>query len=523
MALAASLTPIDTARMEARSPVGFDPRRMLWVVLAATAALRAVAWHNATVMTSDGPDFLWQAQKLLAGDAASALSHHYHPLYAALAAGCALVLGGSVVAGAVFVSIAAGVAAVAAVYALARRALPGRPDVALCAALLAAVHSTSVTHTSDVRNDGLHAALVVVTIATLFAAYERGRWRWVAAGAMAGLAYLTRPEALFVVVPALMAAAAAGARRGPRAALGGALAFLLALGLVASPYVLALHGLTGRWMISMKPSIAHAGLEEADASQPLPPDCPLASPVVPSPGHGGAHATASGDDERHVATAGGSLARDARDVSEAALSAARGDMLALALLGLPAFWRRRRLLLAWLIVLLGWVALAFVHQHASGYINDRHILVAAIFVLPVAGGGYLALWNAPRATVLMRVVCLMLIALVTTGAVKRRHPDQVPRLEALAFAREHTSPSERLVVHRRKDGWYASRPVVVLTLPCEDRDLLDTMRREHATLLVLDEADVRAAAPHWLDGSLFDTVARFGQGQETVVVLALRA
>jgi hypothetical protein len=54
----------------ARSPVGLDPRRMLWELLAATAALRAVAWHNATVMTSDGPDFLWQAQRLLAGDAA---------------------------------------------------------------------------------------------------------------------------------------------------------------------------------------------------------------------------------------------------------------------------------------------------------------------------------------------------------------------------------------------------------------------------------------------------------------------
>ena len=248
------MTPIDTAPMEssARSPVGLDPRRMLWVILGATAALRAVAWHNATVMTSDGPDYLWQAQKLLAGDAASALSHHYHPLYAALTAAFAPVLGGSVVAGAVCVSIAAGVAAVAAVYALARRALPERPDVALCSALLAAVHSTSVTHTSDVRNDGLHAALVVVTIATLFAACEEGRWRWLAAGATAGLAYLTRPEGLFVMAPALLAAVAAGARRGPRAALGGAAGFALALGLVATPYVVALHGLTGRWIISMK-------------------------------------------------------------------------------------------------------------------------------------------------------------------------------------------------------------------------------------------------------------------------------
>ena len=509
---------------DARSPVGFDPRRMLCVLLVATAALRAVAWHNATVMTSDGPDFLWQAQKLLAGDAGAALSHHYHPLYAALAAGCSLLLGGRLVDGAVVVSIAAGVAAVAAVYALARRALPGRPDAALCAALLAAVHSTSVTHTSDVRNDGLHAALVVVTIAALVAALEQGRWRWLAAGATGGLAYLTRPEALFVVMPAMMAAAAAGARRGPRAAAGGALGFLLALALVASPYVLAMHGITGRWMLSMKPSVAHAGLEEERARLSLPPDCPLASPVVPSPGHTGARATAAGDDERAAAPVAPTWGRDARDVGEAALSAVRGDILALAALGLPAVWRRRRgLVFAWLVVLAGWFTLALLHQHASGYINDRHLLTAAILVLPVAGAGYLALWSAPRATWLLRVVCLLLIALITTGAVKRRHPDQVPRLEALAFAREHSGPSDRLVVHRRKDGWYASRPVIVLTLPCEDRDLVDSMRREHATLLVLDEADVRAAAPQWLDGSLFDTVARFGQGQETVVVLALRA
>lgn len=491
------------------------PRRSFLAVMTMAVALRWLAWQRATMMTNDGPDFLWQAQRMLAGRWADALSHHYHPLYAVLSAGGALVLG-DVVAGAVLVSIVAGAVAVWAVYALARRAFPDRPGVALAAALLAAVHSASVTHTSDVRSDGLHAALFVLSVATLLAALDEGGWRWLAAGATAGLAYLTRPEALFLLAPALMAAVACGWRRGPRPASLAALGFAAGLALITSPYVVAIHELTGRWVLSMKPSIAAAGLADSAARRPLPPNCPLASPVVPS----------GRSDVGVLTQSDGALGRtgsDAISVGRALIDVTRSDVLFFAALGWPGLWRRRRgLALALLVVLGGWLALATLHQHASGYLNDRHMLAPAQLVLPLAGAGWLALWESRWWRPVARLICLAIVALIVVGAVKRRHPDQVARLEGLAFAKARTTAEQRVVVHRRKDGWYAGRPVIVLSLPCEDRELIDTMLREGAALLVLDEEVVRRTEPHWLDGTLFETLARFGEGDEAVVVLGLR-
>ena len=508
-----------------RAPVSAGPLRLLPVVLIAAVILRAFAWAHTLMMTSDGPDFLWQAQRMLAGDWADALAHHYHPLYAFLSAGAGLLLG-DVVAGAVLVSVAAGVAAVAAVVALARRALPGRPDIALAAALLATVHSASLLLSSDVRSDGLHAALFVLCAAALLAALEQGGWRWLAAGAAAGLAYLTRPEALFLVAPGLLAALATVPRRGVAAAARGALGFALALALVAAPYVLAIHHLTGSWQISMKPSIAAAGLA---TSTGLPPGCPLASPTVPGLGaraedDGAPAGPAEPATETVTAAATASrLGTDLRLAIEAFADVARADVLFFAALGLLPFLRGRRgLVYGGLSVVAGWIALLALHHHRSGYMDDRHLLPAALLVLPAAGAGWLMLWNAPRARTAARVVCLAVVALLAIGGVKPRHVDERPLLAGLAFARDLTPEGQRIVVERRKEGWYAGRPVLLLELPCTDEALRAAMRREGAALVVLDEDSLRAAAPHWLDGSLFELLVRFREGRQSVVVLALR-
>jgi len=502
-----------------RALVPAGPLRLLPVILLAAAALRALAWQHTLMMTGDGPDFLWQAQRMLAGDWADALSHHYHPLYALLSAGAGLLLG-DVVAGAVLVSVAAGVAAVAAVVALARRALPDRPDIALAAALIATVHSASLVFSSDVRSDGLHAALFVLCVAALVAALEQGGWRWLAAGAAAGLAYLTRPEALFLVAPGLLAALATVPRRGAAAAARGALGFVLALALVAAPYVLAIHGLTGSWQISMKPSIAAAGLA---TSTGLPPGCPMASPTVPGASEAEDGAPA-GPAEAEAATATAArLGTDLRSAIEAFVDVARADVLFFAALGLlPVMRRRRGLVYGGLAVVAGWIALLTLHHHRSGYLDDRHLLPAALLVLPAAGAGWLALWNVRRARTAARIVCLVVVALLAIGGVKPRHFDKRPLLAALAFARDRTPEGQRIVVERSKEGWYAERPVLLLALPCTDEALREAMRREGAALVVLDEDSLRAAAPHWLDGSLFELLARFREGRQSVVVLSLR-
>ena len=72
-------------------------RRGDLVVLAGLALLtRIVSWSTTSVMMNDGPDFLWQAEQLLAGHAGLALSHPYHPLYGAAVAAASWISGSSI-------------------------------------------------------------------------------------------------------------------------------------------------------------------------------------------------------------------------------------------------------------------------------------------------------------------------------------------------------------------------------------------------------------------------------------------
>lgn len=489
---------------------------------AAALALRLLAWRRATLMTNDGPDFLWQAGRLLDGHWEQALAHHYHPLYALLTAGVAPLAGGDLVAAALAVSLASGLALVLVAHALGRQAFPERPGVALAAAALAAIHASSVAHTADVRADGLHAALFAGGAAALVAASRRGGWRWPAAGAAIALAYLTRPEGLFLLAPALLALWVRATERGWRAAGRGALGLLAALLLLAGPYLLALREADGTWRLSGKPSLAAVGLGGAGPPDRLPADCPLASPSVAR----ARPAEAAPGPAAAPAVAADAPLAGARDVL-AALAGLGGilrvDVLLLAALGWPALWRTRRgLALALLASLGGWLALMALHHQRSGYLADRYLLAPAQLLLPPAAAGWLALWHAPRLRPLARLLALLVVVALLLGAAKSRHADQAARLEALAFAAAHSPPGERLVVHRRKDGWYAGRPVLLLPLPCDEDDLLARLRRREAGLLVLDEDRVRRAAPGWLEDGRFETLARFGAGEETVVVLRYR-
>lgn len=538
-------------------------RRALVGLLLLAAALRLLSWQRATMMTNDGPDFLWQAQRLLDGDAAAALAHPYHPGYAAFAAGAAL-LTRDVLAGALLVSVLAGVLATWAAVAAARELWPARPGAALGAGLLACVHGASLSHTADVRSDGLYLALFAGACALLLAAAQRGGWRWAAAGLAAGLAYLTRPEGLFLVLPAALALAGVARMAGARRARAGGAMFLAGLALLSLPYLAFIRQHTGTWAISMKPSLSAAGLAGDGAVATLPPGCPLASALVPradrspaapgateAPSPGPAPAAASGVEpvgdpaaaRAPAPPAAGDAAREidegdarrglspgqagpARALAEAArtfASAARWDVIALAALGAALAWReRRRTLLAGLLVLAAWLAASALHARASGYLGQRHMLGPVQLLFPVAGLGLLALWETRRLRVPARVVVGGIVLLAAFGGAKDRHRDDAARLRALELARGATTPDQALVVHRRKDGWYAQRPVVVVELPCRDEDLAATMARENAVLLVLEEDQLRRDAPHWLDGSRFAEVARFTAGDEVALVLQPR-
>lgn len=259
-------------------------------MLGAALALRLLAVGGALQMANDGADYLWQAEKLVAGDWVAAARHPYHPLTAMLIAGASFLTGGALLPAAWVVAIASGLLIVLAAHGLARRLFPDVPGAAIGAALLAAVHPRTLMLTADVQSDGPFLALFLAAGWALLAAIERGgcRRRLLLAGALTGLAYLVRPEGLFLVAAlgawlaavALRRAPPAHARPGWTRAASGATAYLLALLLCATPYVLFIRETTGAWGLTMKPSVAASGLTRAHRLGP-PPDSPIASPVVP--------------------------------------------------------------------------------------------------------------------------------------------------------------------------------------------------------------------------------------------------
>ena len=124
----------------------------LLALLALHVGLRLAAWHNTVVMMNDGVHFLWQAERLLEGDWLAAVSHPYHPLYAASTALVGLGVDDLEWAG-VLASLLASAAWTVACWTLARRLFPDRPGAAAGAALVAAVNARSLQFGSDVQAD----------------------------------------------------------------------------------------------------------------------------------------------------------------------------------------------------------------------------------------------------------------------------------------------------------------------------------------------------------------------------------
>jgi hypothetical protein len=209
----------------------------------------------------------------------------------------------------------------------------------------------------------------------------------------------------------------------------------------------------------------------------------------------------------------------------------RLDVLLLAALGLPVIVRRRAALLTMLVLLLaGWLALAATQLTLRGALGPRDVLAPALLVLPVAGAGIAWLWGAARyypgrpdgVRFVGRVPLVLLVAalagLTLFDALTPPAADTA-RVEALAWAREHSDPIERVAVIERKDAWYAQRLILAVGLPADEAEVVSEMKRLNVRLLVQRLDDVEQHAPDWLAGGQFVELTRFGDGHDSVVVL----
>src|SRR5436309_3120613 len=221
-------------------PRGKDRRvDHLLVAVGIGFAVRLLCVIRDPLLHPDGPAYLRLAANLLHGDVVRVLTGYYSPLYPALVAGLGalglpLPLAGRAGAG------LAGLAVLPLLHAVVRSLLGER--AAGAAVLVAALHPALVKASAQILPESLAATLLLAWMAALLAA--RGARGLAAAGALAGVAYLARPEGALLLP--LGVAAAAGRRH--RA--GGLVVYLGAGLLVMAPVVVALHARSGRWELS---------------------------------------------------------------------------------------------------------------------------------------------------------------------------------------------------------------------------------------------------------------------------------
>ena len=492
--------------------------------------VRELRWLQCAVMMNDGPEFIGLAQRIAAGDWATALAHKYHPGYpAAIAAAHALTP--SWESAAAGVSVLAGALAVGGLYAFLREGFDRR--VAAIGGFLLAVQPVAI-ELSDVQSDPLYLAFFLWSAALLLRAYLReSAASALGAGALAGLAYLTRPEGVGTVVVGVALAAFEVLRRHwtVSKALRAAAPLCIGAALVMSPYVAVVSLQSGELSLTQKKSLTHLlGLSGGEAHAPKPVDPLIAgrTDLAPLP-HG-----ARPFRDVTVATGAASLPFAAKQVVSETLKALRPEGVLLLVIGLFAArgrpGRRGWLVAAYiglyLVVLFGLAA-------SSAYLSRRHVLppvtllfgYEALGVCALADG--LARLRALAARPALRLA-LPLAVVAALGLGKSLRPDRVeslPERRAAEWIRAEgaLAPGEAVAAVKQRVGYYSGAPFVDLRHAPHPAVLLEYLRREHVRYVVVNEREreellrLTAAAP--------DALAerrRMELGRHTAFVFELR-
>lgn len=484
--------------LEAPVPAGLAPAfawlarheiPILLALVAFAALVRALRWQVTAVMFNDGPDFLRLALALGRLDFATALAHPFHPLYP-LATALVDTLVGRPETAAVVVSVGAGSLAVAALHAMVRSALS--PAHGLIAAGLLATQPQAIEYTGDIQSEGLYLFLFLSTAALALSALRRGSApRAGAAGAVAGLAYLTRPEGLGLVG---VAGAVAGlqvlrGQRSWRKGVGLGLALAAGFLLVASPYLGWLRVHEGHWMLSQKKSVSTlVGIDAPGDRSPAastPPPRPAPAKPAPEPFR---------------------FAETLAEVADAHIRALHyGPLLLLALaLFLGRAGRARAPYGSFVaIAVSGYFLLLLALAWNVGYVSARHAFVPATLLLGHAAGGALA----TSARVYQRLslpsawlpAALLLLLVAGVGLGKALRPDRVESLaerRAAEWLRVQEIHVRGVAARKQRVAWYAQAPFVDIPPRAHARGL----RELGASHLILADDD-RHHYP-WLEKEL---------------------
>jgi hypothetical protein len=330
-------------------------------------------------------------------------------------------------------------------------------------------------------------------------------WRVFGAGALVGLAYLTRPEGLFFAVPLGIAVLAIGAHgagerlrrldaRGLRAATPLVAVFLLPIVLCIVPYAMYLHDNTGKWQLSAKTqdasieaweAVARADREQRDSVLYA-----LDKTGLDFAAGRSSLATLAREDPAGYV---GIVRTNVGELVGSITTPVTGQrlswlLLPLPLWGLAAFgaWRHRRSGVVRLLVAVG--ALPVVTALAF-FVQPRYLIVAVALATPLVGAAIAALTGVWRRLVMLAVVGLLALSSVQafrSEAAGWWHPsDHSDQREAGEWIAANTRPGDRVMTRSMVVDFYAKRPTMAIPYASMD-EILRYARHYGARYLVVD-------------------------------------
>jgi hypothetical protein len=330
-------------------------------------------------------------------------------------------------------------------------------------------------------------------------------WRVFGAGVLVGLAYLTRPEGLFMAVPLGIAVLVLGAHsvgerlrrldaRGLRAATPLVAIFVLPIVLCIVPYAMYLHDNTGKWQLSAKTQDASIEAWEAVARA----DREQRDSVLYALDETGLNFAAGRSSLATLARQdpGGYLGIVRTNVGElvGSITTPVTDqwlswlLLPLPLWGLAVFgaWRHRR---SGVVRLLLAVAALPVATALAFFVQPRYLIVAVALATPLVGAAIAALTGVRRRLVMLVVVGLLALSSVQafhTEAAGWWHPsDHSDQREAGEWIAANTRPGDRVMTRSMVVDYYARRPTMAIPYASVD-EILRYARHYGARYLVVD-------------------------------------
>jgi 4-amino-4-deoxy-L-arabinose transferase-like glycosyltransferase len=228
-------------------------KERLWILVGVAFLLRLYLVITSEGISPDGVEYVRAAKFFLERNYYQGFSSVFSPFYPGVTAVVSLFVGDLEFAGK-FVSLFFGSLTVLPVYGLGKRLF--NEEVGFYSALLLTFHPYLAHFSGSVLTESTFTFLVAWSVLIGWKAFQNKSWRAMfSVGLLLGIAYLTRPEGIgFVVLFLLWIFFFDGVKfwnhLGRKLSMTGSL--LIGSLIFALPYILFLHEITGKWILTKK-------------------------------------------------------------------------------------------------------------------------------------------------------------------------------------------------------------------------------------------------------------------------------